>query len=211
MQKHLWLIERTAIIIDTEQYANAAGQLITKELEQSKMQLSTDRKEKRAEQVLDAPTPNGNRAQSSLETIVALKDPKATDGTKVKEPLVMALCCPYQQLVHVHDQPVAVPAELFENPAGSKATTVNRVSQGQIYVDKTSVQVLHIQGKSGQTPIPVARYIDVTDGFRDDKCEKQGADTIESVSPAMQQLKGRDWTVVNRSHTSQSKIGFSIY
>ncbi|OIT32836.1 hypothetical protein A4A49_07988 [Nicotiana attenuata] len=196
MQKHLWLIERTAIIIDAEQYANAAGQLITKELEQSKMQLSTDRKEKRAEQVLDAPTPNGNRAQSSLETIAALKDPKATDGTK---------------LVHVHDQPAAVPAELFENPAGSKATTVNRVSQGQIYVDKTSVQVLHIQGKSGQTPIPVARYLDVTDGFRDDKCEKQAADTIESVSPAMQQLKGRDRTVVNRSHTSQSKIGFSIY
>ncbi|OIS98255.1 hypothetical protein A4A49_17591 [Nicotiana attenuata] len=33
------------------------------------------------------------------------------------------------QLVHVHDQPAAVPAELFEKTARSKTTALNRVSQ----------------------------------------------------------------------------------
>ncbi|OIT18653.1 hypothetical protein A4A49_56221 [Nicotiana attenuata] len=34
------------------------------------------------QQVLDALTPNGNRAQSSTEQAADLKDPKATDGSK---------------------------------------------------------------------------------------------------------------------------------
>lgn len=79
------------------------------------------------QQVLAAPTPNGNRAQSSTEQAADLKDPKATNGTKVLEfPTEIIV---QQQLVHVHDQPVVVPAELFEKIAGSKTTTLNRVSQ----------------------------------------------------------------------------------
>ncbi|OIS98615.1 hypothetical protein A4A49_24833 [Nicotiana attenuata] len=53
------------------------------------------------------------------------RDPKATDSTKVLEfPTEIIF---QQQLVHVHDQPAVVDAELFEKPAGYKTITLNRV------------------------------------------------------------------------------------
>ncbi|OIT08495.1 hypothetical protein A4A49_63245, partial [Nicotiana attenuata] len=71
------------------------------------------------------------------------RDPKATDGTKVLEfPTEIIV---QQQLVHVHDQPAVVDAELFEKPEGYKTTTLNRVQvcdgEKQVSKDPTADRV----------------------------------------------------------------------
>ncbi|OIT30969.1 hypothetical protein A4A49_12321 [Nicotiana attenuata] len=130
------------------------------------------------QQVLDALTPNGNRAQSSTEQAADLKDPKATDGTKVLEfPTEIIV---QQQLVHVHDQPAVVPAELFEKIAGSKTTALNRVSQvcdgeKQVSKDPTADRVSD-QG-----------YTQVCRGFKsiavhDERQELKCVDVLDSVA-----------------------------
>ncbi|OIT33316.1 hypothetical protein A4A49_07720 [Nicotiana attenuata] len=97
-------------------------------------------------------------------------DPKATDGTKVLEfPTEIIV---QQQLVHVYDQPAIVPAELFVKPAGSKTTSLNRVSQINIVTDATVARAELVEKPTGFKSIVV----------HDESQELECVDVLDSVA-----------------------------